>query len=724
MADRAESAVPHGVRLSEDELRAEVVSALAPACMVISAIGWWLVVMWFDFQLLPFLAFFVVFLAGAAAYATRDTRPRVARVFLLVGPALGLGLALKSVHSEGVPYFSVVVVVANAAMSPSMAVVAAVLSSLALLVCSAPGANRDLSLLLLWVVTGVECASFQGLHTAMQWAWSSQQRARVLLDRLRDQQGERNRTLAALVEATRRLERSSNELAIARREAEQAREIKAQFAANISHELRTPLNLIIGYSELMTRSPEAYKDVRWTSALRADLREIYKSSRHLLAMVDDILALSRIDAQRLPLRLEPTDLTSLIRETVESSRGLLRSKPVELKVAVPDALPGVLVDRARVRQVLFNLLSNAIRFTDEGSIVVKATVADGEVVVAVTDTGAGIPRDELPTVFEEFRQVRNPVSAGRGGTGLGLAICRQFVRLHGGEIGAESELGRGSTFRFSLPIPGLGKARPGLSYYAPEGWSPPAPENPLGKTAIIVGAPSQGSMRIAGALEGYHSIPVEGLEGLRQRVQTDHPAGIVVLHDPTHAEALDPRQIWHAAGRSDLPVVRCALRSELQTPQELGVAGYLVKPVGREQLVAAIRRACPSLSSLLVVDDDPRFVAFVSRLLRAEVRTCRVRRAYSGEAALQALARQQFDAVVLDLTMPGMDGFQVIHAMQSDSRLATVPIIVISGSSYADELTRSLPVRVELCRFGDCGPTELGRYVTALLDASPPDYSL
>ena len=389
-------------------LRAESASTVAVSMIVGGAVGWWLIVMFFDFQILPFLALFSVFLFGAGAYALRNRRPGIARALLLLGLTSGLALALRFTHNPAMPYFAVLVVVASAGMSPALGLVATALSSILLFLTLTPGPSLYFPLILLWLVTGMEWASTRGLRTAVDWAWSSQLRATALLEKLRNRQGELNRTLAALVEATRRLERTSHELAIARQEAEEAREIKAQFAANVSHELRTPLNLIIGYSELMTRSPEVYGGMSWAPSLRADVREIYNASRHLLGMIDDILDLSRVDAQRLPLRLEGVDLCDLILEATHAVQPLLRGKDVQMNIAPLPDVPELLVDRARIRQVLLNLLNNAIRFTDHGQIEVSAVLQAEEVIVAVTDTGVGIPTEDLEHVFEEFRQARGP----------------------------------------------------------------------------------------------------------------------------------------------------------------------------------------------------------------------------------------------------------------------------------------------------------------------------
>jgi CheY-like chemotaxis protein len=345
------------------------------------------------------------------------------------------------------------------------------------------------------------------------------------------------------------------------------------------------------------------------------------------------------------------------------------------------------------------------------------------VVFSVSDTGVGVPPEEMATIFEEFGQAKGSIVSGRGGAGLGLAICRQFVRLHGGQIEAESEVGKGSTFRFRLPLPESGRARSRLSYYAPEGWSPPVPENPMGKSAIVIGPDADAVASLARAIPGYRAFPVDSLQAMAVKVEEEHPRGIVLMSDPLLPDAFTAGDVWQAAGRSDLPLIRYESPMDGMVEQALGVSEYLVKPVERSRLTQAIYRACPAPRSILVVDDDPGFVALVGRIVGADLEGVRLRRAYSGREALAILAEERPDVVLLDLVMAEADGLQVIEAMHREPRLASLPIIVTTGSGYGEEVARLRPGRVELLRCGQAGRAEMGGYVSALLDAASPDYS-
>ena len=301
------------------------------------------------------------------------------------------------------------------------------------------------SALLCWVATSP-------IYVALQWAWQSYDRSRQVTEELRDRQGELGRVVKSLNEAYIQLEHLNDDLARARVVAEEARKLKAQFAANISHELRTPLNLIVGFSEMMATAPQAYGGKPLPDAYRSDLDAILRNARHLSGLIDDVLDLSQVEAGRMGLVKEQIALEEVIGEAVGAAIRLLEGQGLSLTVSVAEGLPPVYADRTRIRQVLINLLSNAGRFTDQGGITVSASVDGTDVRVSVADTGIGIAPEDIPKVFESFRQIDGSIRRRAGGTGLGLAVSKQFVELHGGAMWAESELGKGTVFHFTLPI--------------------------------------------------------------------------------------------------------------------------------------------------------------------------------------------------------------------------------------------------------------------------------
>jgi signal transduction histidine kinase len=231
------------------------------------------------------------------------------------------------------------------------------------------------------------------------------------------------------------------------RQLELASKYKSQFLASMSHELRTPMNSVLGYTRMLLMNvygelPEKVQDVH---------QRIDKGGRHLLGLINDVLDFSKIEAGQLTLAINPFSMMDVIQSVVASTQPLATEKNLSLKVMVPGDLPAALGDERRIIQVLINLVGNAIKFTDAGAIQIEAAAVNGELVVSVSDTGLGISEADLESIFEEFRQAEGAIAQRKGGTGLGLAIAKRIVELHGGKIWVASEVGKGSTFSFTLP---------------------------------------------------------------------------------------------------------------------------------------------------------------------------------------------------------------------------------------------------------------------------------
>lgn len=261
--------------------------------------------------------------------------------------------------------------------------------------------------------------------------------------------------MRAVEEANARVQRMNNELLIARREAEFAKALKVRFAAMASNELRAPLNLILGFSSMEALSPERYR-ASLPEEYRADIDTIHRNAQHMATLIDDIVNLSQIEADRMPLLKNRVHLeTDIIRKAVDTVRPLAHRKGLSLCIESQKDIPWILADPVRLRQALLNLLTNAVRFTEKGSIVVSAALDDTEgVIVSVEDTGAGIGPENLPKVFREFELLHLYESQEQRGTGLGLSITKHITELHGGRIWVESEKGKRSTFSSTIPLPG------------------------------------------------------------------------------------------------------------------------------------------------------------------------------------------------------------------------------------------------------------------------------
>jgi signal transduction histidine kinase len=309
------------------------------------------------------------------------------------------------------------------------------------------------SAFLMALAAGIAVQMSGTLYGIAEWALESYRKERETKDQLFDSQQEVQRSYLRQKALAEQLQEANVELEAARAAAIEAKNFRGQFLANMSHELRTPLNAIIGFSETMLNFPMMYDNQSLPPAYKTDLGQIYTSGKHLLQLINDILDLSKVDAGKLDLEIEQVELEPIFKGVLATATGLVGDKPIKLKRDIPAKLPLVQGDSLRIRQVILNLLSNSAKFTDEGAITLGARdEGNGEVTLWISDTGIGIPPQDMDKIFEEFRQGTSGRRKGRAGSGLGLAISRQLLNLMGGRIWAESRPGKGSTFYFTLPV--------------------------------------------------------------------------------------------------------------------------------------------------------------------------------------------------------------------------------------------------------------------------------
>ncbi|MBL8161986.1 MAG: response regulator, partial [Anaerolineae bacterium] len=471
--------------------------------------------------------------------------------------------------------------------------------------------------------------------------------------------------------------------------------MKERFAANISHELRTPLNLILGFSEIMVLTPEVYSETRFPPKLARDLYQIYTSSRHLLAMIDDVLDLSQIELSSFALNQERVQINAFIDESAEMFSNIFRDGRLRFVLDIEDNLPEMEIDRTRVRQVILNLLGNAQRFTTHGSVTLSVRQQGQEVVFSVADTGRGIAEDKLALIFDEFYQVDYSLSRNHGGAGLGLAISKRFVERHGGSIHVTSEEGVGSTFTFSLPIRhyGLGAGSAGSSA---------AGASQDGYVLVVDRDP------LVGALVRRHLLPYKV-------VQAADPADVPDLLDQYHPRAIiDNTRTPNGLPLADsLPVIRCALPSASWMINQLEVLSYLPKPFSIQQLAEHLSRA-NGARRILVVDDDVGFVQLVQRSLET-LGDYTVYRAYDGRQAVTVAREQTPDLLLLDLAMPDMDGFAVLNALRTDEQTASMPVILLTATQYTRDEAEAYG-GLSIQRVGGLRPAEVLRCVRAVID--------
>jgi signal transduction histidine kinase/CheY-like chemotaxis protein len=641
-------------------------------------------------------------------------RPVLARHLLVWGLTVALLIAMWRTSEPWPPFLGVpLILISSLLISGSGFVIAGGIAVVALwLVDGGLGPYLLIALAcgvaLAWVLA-------RTFYTALEWAWAMQQRADQLLELARDRQGELSNALKSVDIANAILRRTQRELISARKQAQEAQLMKEQFAANVSHELRTPLNLILGFSEMMYLSPGVYGNVEWPPILRQDVQQIYASSRHLLEMIDDVLDLSRFEIAGFTLHKESTPLGPLLQESVEIVEDLFRGRAVRLEADLPDDLPVLDVDCTRIRQVVLNLLNNAHRFTEEGVVRVAVRVDEGEVVVSVYDTGIGIPADELPYLFDEFYRVDRSLRSKHGGTGLGLAISKRFVEAHDGRIWVESEEGVGSTFSFTLPIPGQGKQLSRLSMGRPLEIS-----NSGARAPILVVDPDPGVVALVRRhIEEYDVIKVAAADHLVEKVMLHHPRAVVcnLPSDKGNGCAARP---WDELA-VPVPLIECSLPSQAWLAGDLAVAACLTKPITTAQLLEVVD-GLGDVQEVLVVDDDWGFCQLVSRMLALTGPDLHVRRVYDGQDCLQAVRAQRPDLILLDLVMPGKDGFEVLEEMRREEGLADIPVVLLTATSYAEDALAKGDSQVVVRRPDGLSPAEVLRCLRAVIGVLEPHY--
>jgi len=566
------------------------------------------------------------------------------------------------------------------------ALVAALCTALLFLPSSwlpADGALRLTAILGLWSTFGLMTLTLRPLVTLLQWVWAGYERSRQLLDEARDRQMQLKQALADLDDANLQLTRLNRLTQALRREAEEARAAKEQFVANVSHELRTPLNMIVGFSEMILQSPKSYGR-NLPPALLADLEVIRRNSQHLSSLIDDVLDLSQIEAGQMTLVKERISLAELIEAAVIAVRPLFASKNLYLKLDVPPALPAIFADRTRVREVLLNLLSNAGRFTESGGVEVRAWQEGQDVVVAVKDTGPGIAPEMRDRIFKPFQQLDTSLSRRYGGSGLGLSISRRFVELHGGQMWFESQVSVGTTFYFRLPVDPPTPHDGGALRWLEPSWEfrertrrPAVTPGPV-VPRLVLWDPGDALRRLVERhLEQVEVVAAPTLEQAVEELARE-PAQALLVNTPALEETVD-RLAASPALSHGVPAIVCSIPSQHEAARALGSEDYLVKPVSREQLVAALDRLQLKGKTVLIVDDEPEAQRLFWRMLASTGRGYRVLTAGDGQEALDIARAQPPDVILLDLVMPNMDGFQFLQLKAQDSVLADIPVILISA---------------------------------------------
>ena len=482
--------------------------------------------------------------------------------------------------------------------------------------------------------------------------------------------------LGALAE---NVNRTSAELARLYRDLVAASEHKSAFLANMSHELRTPLNAIIGYSEMLYETAED----EGQEAFLTDLEKITQAGRHLLSLINDILDLSKIEAGRMEIYLEEVDLGNLVEEVRAIVEPLASVNKNRLEIDCPPELPPLRTDRTKLKQSLLNLLSNASKFTQEGELTLRVAAAANEISFVVRDSGIGMTEEQLGRLFQAFSQADASTTRRYGGTGLGLAITKKFCEMLGGRIEVESTPGEGSAFTIVLPVQGEGEAAAEPPPQVPMREVPSRPETGADAPLVMIvddDAHARDLLSQGVRKEGYRVIEATDGEAALTLARERRP-DIITL------DVLMPRvDGWAVLTRlksdpdlAHIPVLIVTVLAERGIALTLGAAGFLTKPVDRARLADLIwRNLGGGGGAVLVVDDDPESRAMARRHL--EKLDCRVAEAADGSEALAWLARNPAPAMILlDLMMPGMDGFSFLDAVAAQPRWRDIPVVIVTA---------------------------------------------
>jgi len=510
--------------------------------------------------------------------------------------------------------------------------------------------------------------------------------------------------LAVSEEAAKRAEAVMRE---ARDLAERLARARSAFLANMSHEIRTPMNAVLGFVELIL-------DTELTQEQRRALELVRSSSEALLMILNDILDYSKIEADHLELEAIPFDVSKVVHATASLLAVRARERHLELLAEVTPEVPrAVRGDPTRLRQILMNLIGNAIKFTEQGEVVVSVTtaLAADDVVqlrFAIRDTGIGIAPEHLGSVFREFTQADSTMTRRYGGTGLGLAISQRLVRLMGGEITVTSEVGRGSEFSFTLPFPAE-VAAPRAAGLAT-----------LGGRRMLIVDDNQTNRRILRDMLATEGIKVdeastagEGLEAIRGAAKKHAPYDLAILD--VQMPDMDGFQLATAV-RADRGLARTRLlmltsagqRGDGERCRELGIRGYLTKPMSRADLLEAlgtvlagpeetattevvtrhtIAESRRAVRVLLAEDNPVNQQVAVAMLVK---RGHEVHVAGNGREAVDAITQREYDVVLMDIQMPEMDGFEATHAIRALPKGKDLPIVGLTAHALSGERERCL----------------------------------
>jgi len=470
-------------------------------------------------------------------------------------------------------------------------------------------------------------------------------------------------------------------------------QMKTDFVSNVSHELRTPLTSVKGAVDLIIGGTEGA-----VSDSQKELLSVIKNNTvRLIKLISELLDLSKIESGKMEMEFKQVKFSDIVRTTIEETAPLAQNKKIKMEMSVPENLPDVYVDENKIKQVLFNLIGNALKFTPEsGNITISAVENTNDIQIGVKDSGIGISKENFELVFEKFRQVDSSSTRAAGGTGLGLAIAKSIVEAHKGRIWLESEPGSGATFIFTLPkikaeVQKIQQEAERISEKVEQESAAAKPGFKIRK--ILVVDDDQDLTLVIGEhlrRRGYEVTTANsGMDAIKLAIDTQPDMITLDLLMPKMDGYFVAKLLKQNPKTKDIPIVIVSAVFEKEKCYRLGIADYITKPFNSEALMEAVNRTEKmvkgeiSRKKVLVVDDAPDIIAVLTLSLTNRGYT--VFNSYDGIQAIALAKKEKPNIIILDLMLPAVEGFSVIKALKNDPETEAIPIIVITGRTIEDK---------------------------------------
>ncbi|HUN65854.1 MAG TPA: response regulator [Bacteroidota bacterium] len=481
------------------------------------------------------------------------------------------------------------------------------------------------------------------------------------------------------------------ELENEKKRTDDANETLKRFLATFSHELRAPLNAIVGFSEILTNDLSILPEAKVSDFMK----NIHESGKHLQGLINDILDLSKIEAGKMELHVEAYPISYFTESVARVMQSLLHQKHAELKFDIAPEIDQLVVDQTRFKQILVNLVSNGIKYSNQGgTVTVSMRRFVNEIEIAVIDTGIGIKPEDLPRLFHAFQQGKN-AHGSKEGTGLGLVITKRLVELHGGQITVESEWGKGATFRFRIPMVVAGEvvesADQLLRVVNDQQVTTKEGEKPL---VLIIEDNPQASQLIQMYLQeaGYRTDTArDGSEGIEKAKRLKPHIITLDMIMPIKDGWQVLKELKRHPICKDIPIIIISITDEKKLGFSMGAVDYFVKPVNRDELIKAVQRVPlrtvknKDHPKVLIIDDDKTAAELIQVILESE--GYEVIKSMHGKEGVHLAASEKPDLIILDLIMPDISGFNVAYQLKQQQSTRNVPIIILT-SMEIDEETR------------------------------------